>query len=264
MVTPFLLQVACWCIGEYGAALLDGISIEGETLTVSEDEVIEVYQKILWAKHMSLVTKQYALMSVTKLSTRFPRATPKIQQIIDAFGSHIDTDLQQRGVEFSALFRHYDGMRAALLEPMPAFEKESSSASQSSSMQDLGHVATNGLASTNDGGAADLLGNFGSPMKNEVGSSLLDIIGSGPSTGSQPAKTDNLLDLLEGLDFGSGPSSTVANNSSSLAGGMNNLFSTVPSTAPIASHNILEGLMNTQPNIMTSAPTTSVSNNLVF
>jgi AP-1 complex subunit gamma-1 len=65
-----LTQVACWCIGEYGAALLDGISIEGETLTVSEDEVIEVYQKILWAKHMSLVTKQYALMSVTKLSTR--------------------------------------------------------------------------------------------------------------------------------------------------------------------------------------------------
>jgi hypothetical protein len=63
-------QVACWCIGEYGASLLDGISIEGETLTVSEDEVIEVYQKILWAKHMSLVTKQYALMSVTKLSTR--------------------------------------------------------------------------------------------------------------------------------------------------------------------------------------------------
>ena len=59
------------------------------------------------------------------------------RQIIDAFGSHIDTDLQQRGVEFSALFRHYDGMRAALLEPMPPFEKESSSASQSSSMQVL-------------------------------------------------------------------------------------------------------------------------------
>ena len=66
-----LVQVACWCIGEYGSFLLDGVSIEGETLTVSEEEVIEVYQKILWAKHMSLVTKQYALMSVTKLSTRY-------------------------------------------------------------------------------------------------------------------------------------------------------------------------------------------------
>ena len=84
-----LVQVACWCIGEYGAHLLDGAQVDGETLTVSEDEVIEVYHKILFANHISVVTKQYGLMSLTKLSTRFPNATPKIQEIIDAFGSHI-------------------------------------------------------------------------------------------------------------------------------------------------------------------------------
>jgi AP-1 complex subunit gamma-1 len=108
------------------------------------------------------------------LYRRFPRATPKIQQIIDAFGSHIDTDLQQRGVEFSSLFRRYDNMRSALLEPMPPFEKDPSSTSQSSSsMQDLNHVSTNGVTA-----GEDLLGNFGSPTKTDVGSSLLDIIGS--------------------------------------------------------------------------------------
>jgi hypothetical protein len=35
----------------------------------------------------------------------------------------MDTELQQRGVEFSALFRRYDNLRSALLEPMPPFEK---------------------------------------------------------------------------------------------------------------------------------------------
>jgi AP-1 complex subunit gamma-1 len=77
MVITF--QVSCWCIGEYGRYLLDGISVDGETFTVTEDEVIEVYHKILFANHISVVTKQYGLMSITKLSTRFPKATPKIQ-----------------------------------------------------------------------------------------------------------------------------------------------------------------------------------------
>ena len=35
-----LTQVSCWCIGEYGKGLLDGVSVEGETITVSEQEVI--------------------------------------------------------------------------------------------------------------------------------------------------------------------------------------------------------------------------------
>ena len=35
-----LTQVSCWCIGEYGAGLLNGVSVDGETITVSEQEVI--------------------------------------------------------------------------------------------------------------------------------------------------------------------------------------------------------------------------------
>ena len=119
-----LTQVSCWCIGEYGSALLNGVSVENETIVVTEDEVIEIYMKILWAKHMSLVSKQYALMSVTKLSTRFPNATPKIQEIIESVSCHMEIDLQQRGIEFSQLFKNYDQMRPALLEPMPPMERD--------------------------------------------------------------------------------------------------------------------------------------------
>lgn len=199
-----------------------------------------------------------------KLFTNNQNKYPNLSlQIIDAFGSHIDTDLQQRGVEFSALFRHYDGMRAALLEPMPAFEKDTSSASQSSQsigMQD--HAATNGVTSNDD---MNLLGNFGSPTKNDVGSSLLDIIGA-PSS-SQPAKsdltkTDNLLDLLEGLDFGSGPS-IVTNNNNTM--GLNNLLSSPPPTLPSAtqsSHNILDGLMSMNSGPSMTSSSMSTSNNL--
>jgi hypothetical protein len=161
------------------------------------------------------------------------------------------------------LFRHYDGMRAALLEPMPAFEKDTSSTSASQSSPSIGmqdHTATNGVTSSDD---MNLLGNFGSPTKNDVGSSLLDIIGapsSQPAKSSDLAKTDNLLDLLEGLDFGSGPSVITNNNTM----GLNNLLSSPPSlpSATQSSHNILDGLMsmNSGPS-MTSASLSS-SNNL--
>ena len=64
-----LVQVCCWCIGEYGSSLLDGstpqvteVNDDGKPQTasvpVTEDEVVEVYQQILWANHISVVTKQ--------------------------------------------------------------------------------------------------------------------------------------------------------------------------------------------------------------
>ena len=152
-------------------------------------------------------------------------------------------------------------MRAALLEPMPPFEKDPSSASQSStSMQDLSHAVTNGVSTSDD----LLLGNFGSPTKTDVGSSLLDIIGtSGSSQTSKAdkAKADNLLDLLEGLDFGSGPATTIPpssalNNSVAL----NSLFAATsppPMTSSASPNNILEGLMS-----MNTQPVTAPVNNL--
>jgi AP-1 complex subunit gamma-1 len=42
--------------------------------------------------------------------------------IIDAFGSHLNVDLQQRGVEFSQLFKDYNHLRDGLLEKMPPMQ----------------------------------------------------------------------------------------------------------------------------------------------
>lgn len=43
--------------------------------------------------------------------------------MIEAFGSHLNIDLQQRGVEFAQLFRDYSHLRPALLEKMPKIQK---------------------------------------------------------------------------------------------------------------------------------------------
>ncbi|XP_066584813.1 AP-1 complex subunit gamma-1 isoform X3 [Prorops nasuta] len=119
-----LAQVATWCIGEYGDLLLYGPPSEDvdTPINLTEDEVIDVYQRLLWSPQNTVVTKQYTLLSLTKLSTRFQKGNEKIRQIIDTFGSNLHIELQQRGIEFSQLFRKYDHMRPALLERMPPME----------------------------------------------------------------------------------------------------------------------------------------------
>lgn len=62
-----------WAIGEYGDMLISG-SVEelGESAEKpSENDVIDVYQRLLWSPQNTSTTKQYTLMSLTKLSTRF-------------------------------------------------------------------------------------------------------------------------------------------------------------------------------------------------
>lgn len=46
----------------------------------------------------------------------------EIKTIIDAFGSHLNVDLQQRSVEFSQLFKEHKNIRPALLEKMPPMQ----------------------------------------------------------------------------------------------------------------------------------------------
>lgn len=48
-----------------------------------------------------------------------------IEAIITSFGCHLNVELQQRGIEFTQLFRQHGHLRPALLEKMPAMQKAS-------------------------------------------------------------------------------------------------------------------------------------------
>ncbi|KAI5771156.1 unnamed protein product [Gulo gulo] len=118
-----LVQVAAWCIGEYGDLLLEGSCEETEPLQVEEEEVLALLEKVLQS-HMSLpVTRGYALTALMKLSTRLRGDNNRIRQVVSVYGSCLDVELQQRAVEYNALFQKYDYMRVAILEKMPLVER---------------------------------------------------------------------------------------------------------------------------------------------
>ncbi|XP_063892376.1 AP-1 complex subunit gamma-1 isoform X3 [Helicoverpa armigera] len=233
-----LIQVAAWTIGEYGDLLVseasNAISMVDEDgvddfVRPSEEYVIDVYQKLLWSTQLSINTKEYLLLSLAKLSTRFTTqpSQDKIRVIIDTFGSHIHIELQQRGVELSQLYRNYAHLRPALLERMPAMEGAGGDARDDSD------------ADPSERASPD-------HKPDHVADALLDlIIGSDSLTNgdvehkpSQPPASNNntssndILDLLSGLDLTpSAPVSVVNNNTLS-----------APTPAPPAASLLLDGL----------------------
>jgi AP-1 complex subunit gamma-1 len=206
---------------------------------VSEAEVIAWYNSIMWAHHITVVTKQYALVSLTKLSTRFPNSTAAIQQAVDTFGSNVDVDLQQRGVEFGQLFRGQAAIRPQVLEPMPPIERSRSLEVAGPVLPTAAAASTNLLAGPEPGGLAeppppaessalmDLLG-LGDPMPGPAvlpksPGGLEDILGLGA-----PSLGPSLLDGLGGLDL-SGPAAVPVTN-----GGLDNLLNGVDPAAFVA------------------------------
>ncbi|XP_035750309.1 AP-1 complex subunit gamma-1 isoform X3 [Egretta garzetta] len=166
-----LVQVASWCIGEYGDLLVSGQCEEEEPIQVTEDEVLDILESVLISNMSASVTRGYALTAIMKLSTRFTCTVNRIKKVVSIYGSSIDVELQQRAVEYNALFKKYDHMRPALLERMPVMEK----------------ITTNGpteIVQTNG----------------ETEPAVLET--KPPPSGLQPASQANdLLDLLGGSDI---------------------------------------------------------------
>uniref|UniRef100_A0A8C1B3Z7 AP-1 complex subunit gamma n=2 Tax=Cyprinus carpio TaxID=7962 RepID=A0A8C1B3Z7_CYPCA len=106
-----LVQVACWCIGEYGDLLLKGECEEIEPVQVTEDDILDALETVLQSHMSSPATRGFALTATMKLSTRITDNVDRIRSIVSIYGSCIDLELQQRAVEYNALFKKYDHMR---------------------------------------------------------------------------------------------------------------------------------------------------------
>uniref|UniRef100_A0A670ZYF3 AP-1 complex subunit gamma n=1 Tax=Pseudonaja textilis TaxID=8673 RepID=A0A670ZYF3_PSETE len=110
-----LVQVATWCLGEYGHFLLDGTCNEVESQQVDAEDVLSFLERVLQS-HLSLPsTRAYALTALMKLGTRLQDADiNRIRSLVSIYCSCHDVELQQRAVEYNTLFRKYDHLRYLL------------------------------------------------------------------------------------------------------------------------------------------------------
>ncbi|XP_052892288.1 AP-1 complex subunit gamma-1 isoform X1 [Anopheles moucheti] len=195
-----LLQVAVWTIGEYGDLVLSSERIEDVEIP-AEHQLVDVYQRLLWSTSVSTTTKQYALVSLAKLSTRIrsKEEEARVKQMIEAFGSHLNIDLQQRGVEFAQLFKDYSHLRPALLEKMPKIQKTLPNGTDVDGGGAFDDPQPSiDLIEGGDDGDSSLMINTTGGMVGKIGSdsrALLDLLGGGddPIDGLGLAPTADVL-----------------------------------------------------------------------
>ncbi|CAL8347801.1 unnamed protein product [Merluccius merluccius] len=199
-----LVQVACWCIGEYGDSLLRGECEETEPVQVTEDDILDALETVLQSHMSSPATRGFALTATMKLSTRITENVDRIRSIVSIYGSCIDVELQQRAVEYNALFKKYDHMRAAVLEKMPVMDRSSSGQTNGESggggVQELEPTKPKQpevvVAPQPASQVCDLLDLLSGPDEPSLPGTTL-----GPASSMTGSAGGDLLDLLGGLEL---------------------------------------------------------------
>jgi AP-1 complex subunit gamma-1 len=125
-----LVQVAVWAIGEYGNMLCDSASVQEANSTseekftkVTEEDVVSVLGKALKNPVATNLVKEYTLTALCKLSTRFTHSNQKLTELVSAFTSSMNLELQSRSNEYANLMSSkLSSIRAEILAVIPPLE----------------------------------------------------------------------------------------------------------------------------------------------
>ena len=105
---PVLLQLAVWCVGEYGELLTGSAPPEGCEPCPEPDRVVGLLAGVLKSPVADMTTKEYAINALMKLTARFPSGSSAAQMIhkqLAQYSTSMSLELQQRSVEYSSLLK---------------------------------------------------------------------------------------------------------------------------------------------------------------
>jgi len=106
-----LMEVALWCIGEYGSIL-----------DQHQKDVVELLAYTLKKSH-SGHTKSIAIMALAKLWRIWPLCRSEISRTIELYTEDSVLELQARAVEYKALLtQKYSNISEKVLEEMPSYD----------------------------------------------------------------------------------------------------------------------------------------------
>jgi len=234
-----LVQVAIWCIGEYGAQLTSDCPAAEAGASgypaVSEADVLTILEKASRLHNADNPTRAIVLNALMKLAVRFsPSARERIAKFMVPYQSSMSLELQQRSTEYGVLLSaQWEGLRREVMDKMPVLDEEAirkrRAVFEDGTFSDGASLSPkSGMSSSNALDMNNILGGSSSsaPVGHSSGggASLLDlddIFGGGPSTsvptqamgnmniGSQqqqasPVKPNNQHDDLLSL-FGPAP-----------------------------------------------------------
>jgi len=219
-----LVRVAVWCIGEYGEMLVNNISMLDmeEPITVTESDAVDAVEVALKRYSADVTTRAMCLVSLLKLSSRFPPTSERIKEIVAQNKGNTVLELQQRSIEFSSIIQRHQSIKSSLLERMPVLDeanylvkRAASTQATVSSVKSAPAVTPggqpklpNGVAKPPAAPLADLLdlSSDDTPVTTSAPTTApndflqgllgIDLTDSSPAGGAPSTSTDILMDLL--------------------------------------------------------------------
>ncbi|RLM56050.1 hypothetical protein C2845_PM10G03760 [Panicum miliaceum] len=194
-----LVRVAVWCIGEYGEMLVNNISMLDmeEPITVTESDAVDAVEVALKRYSADVTTRAMCLVSLLKLSSRFPPTSERIKEIVAQNKGNTVLELQQRSIEFSSIIQRHQSIKSSLLERMPVLDEANYLVKRAASTQATIPSVKSAPAVT-PGGQPKLPNGVAKPPPAPL-ADLLDLSSDDtPVTASAPTTTPNdfLQDLL--------------------------------------------------------------------
>jgi len=139
---PVLLQLAVWCVGEYGELLVS--TPQPDVDMPDPKTVVDLLASVLRSPVADMVTKEYTINALMKLTSRFAAGSPAhalIHKQLAHYSTSMSLELQQRSVEYASLLK-LDSIAGDVLERMPAFTKKDRNKEKSSFAEDSGGGAS--------------------------------------------------------------------------------------------------------------------------
>ncbi|KAH6770756.1 Adaptor protein complex AP-1 [Perilla frutescens var. hirtella] len=131
-----LVQVAVWCIGEYGEMLVGNagmLDIE-DPISVTEADAVDVVETAIKSHSSDLTTRAMCLIALLKLSSRFPSCAKRINDTVLHQKGSLVLELQQRAIEFNSIIEKHEKIRSALVERMPVLDEATYSGKRAGSV----------------------------------------------------------------------------------------------------------------------------------
>ncbi|CAN6179181.1 unnamed protein product [Urochloa humidicola] len=246
-----LVRVAVWCIGEYGEMLVNNISMLDmeEPITVTESDAVDAVEVALKRYSADVTTRAMCLVSLLKLSSRFPPTSERIKEIVAQNKGNTVLELQQRSIEFSSIIQRHQSIKSSLLERMPVLDEANYLVKRAASTQAT-VLSVKSAPAVTPGGQPKLPNGVAKPPAAPL-ADLLDLSSDDtPVTTSAPttAPNDFLQDLLGIGLTDSSPAGGAPSTSTDILMDLLSIGSTTPvQNGPPTSNFIPPGIAETKP-----------------
>lgn len=220
-----LVRVVLWCIGEYGEMLVNGAGMLAteEPLTVTESDAVDVVEVALKSHSSDITIRAMSLITLLKLSSRFPPISERIRELIIQHKGNFDLELQQRSIEFNNIIQKHKNIKSSLVERMPVLDELTYIGRKDSSSTDVPAIKPS--KTTPPGASLNFQNGVMKPPAASMGD-LLDL-SSDDIPATKPSTNDFLQDLL-GVDLG-----TPVPSGTALSGGSDILMDLLSIGSPV-------------------------------